>query len=514
MQTANITISHNAADGSTTIAAAGVGTPAVSGGATITIGDTQAQVGDVVAIPVTVTDVSDLDVTGVRVSIAYDPALLTPKNDGAGTPTTAATAGEVVPPEWAVEQNVPAPGTLSVSLAGALDKPAAGAGTLLTLRFDVSPTAALGAPSPVTFAELEMDEGDVAVTGVDGAFHVFAPMYGDVTGNGDVTPYDASWVLGHVVDSLQDPPVELAFPIEETAPVWAHYPLTQENAHEVANADGDVILDGQPNAGGPDIPALDASLILQRDVEIIPVFPVETPPAAPVSAPVASGYGLRGVSASARPGGGVVVLLDMSGMASLRAGELALDYDPALLRPTAASLRHDADAGRPLLAQREGDGRLVVAFAAARPIGASEALLEVTFEVTPRVSRPTASTIRASHLRLNRSRIETDFAFPFRVEPFANRLMANYPNPFNPETWIPFELAADADVTVRVYGLAGDLVRTLELGRHATGEYRGRHQAAHWDGKNERGEQVASGVYLYELSAGSYRALRRMVVLK
>ena len=90
----------------------------------------------------------------------------------------------------------------------------------------------------------------------------------------------------------------------------------------------------------------------------------------------------------------------------------------------------------------------------------------------------------------------------------------NYPNPFNPETWIPFELAEAADVTVRIYGLDGGLVRKLELGARGAGEYVGRESAAYWDGRNADGEAAASGVYVYELTAGDYHALRRMVVMK
>ena len=100
------------------------------------------------------------------------------------------------------------------------------------------------------------------------------------------------------------------------------------------------------------------------------------------------------------------------------------------------------------------------------------------------------------------------------IAPTATRLMPNYPNPFNPETGIPFELTQAADVTVRVYGQDGAVVRTLELGYRAEGYYTGIGDAAYWDGRNESGEQVASGVYLYELQAGEYRAIRRMVILK
>ena len=100
------------------------------------------------------------------------------------------------------------------------------------------------------------------------------------------------------------------------------------------------------------------------------------------------------------------------------------------------------------------------------------------------------------------------------IPPVTTRLMPNYPNPFNPETWIPFELTEAADVTVRVYGQDGSVVRTLDLGLRAEGYHTGVGEAAYWDGRNESGEQVASGVYVYELRAGAYRAMRRMVILK
>jgi len=93
-------------------------------------------------------------------------------------------------------------------------------------------------------------------------------------------------------------------------------------------------------------------------------------------------------------------------------------------------------------------------------------------------------------------------------------LLQNFPNPFNPETWMPYTLGAESDVTISIYNLSGQKVRTLTLGRQPAGDYLTRDQAAYWDGTNDNGEPVASGVYLYELRAGAYREGRKMVLMK
>ena len=98
--------------------------------------------------------------------------------------------------------------------------------------------------------------------------------------------------------------------------------------------------------------------------------------------------------------------------------------------------------------------------------------------------------------------------------PTETALLANYPNPFNPETWIPYQLANPADVTLRIYAIDGSLVRTLSLGHKAIGMYQSRSRAAYWDGRNELGEPVASGVYFYTLTAGDFIATRKMLIQK
>ena len=100
------------------------------------------------------------------------------------------------------------------------------------------------------------------------------------------------------------------------------------------------------------------------------------------------------------------------------------------------------------------------------------------------------------------------------LTPTETELLRNYPNPFNPETWIPYRLAEDAFVTLTIYDLNGQVVRTIEVGHQIAAVYEGRSKAIYWDGRNGLGEGVASGVYFYHLSAGDYSATRKMVILK
>ena len=98
--------------------------------------------------------------------------------------------------------------------------------------------------------------------------------------------------------------------------------------------------------------------------------------------------------------------------------------------------------------------------------------------------------------------------------PKETALLRNYPNPFNPETWIPYQLAEPAEVTLTIYDANGEMVRYLALGHQAAGMYRSRSRAAYWNGRNQLGEPVASGLYFYTLTAGEFSATRRMLILK
>ena len=98
--------------------------------------------------------------------------------------------------------------------------------------------------------------------------------------------------------------------------------------------------------------------------------------------------------------------------------------------------------------------------------------------------------------------------------PHQTQLLANYPNPFNPETWIPYHLANPSNVQITIYDARGSVVRQLDLGHQREGYYTSRNRAAYWDGRNDFGERVASGVYFYHLRADNMSLLRKMLILK
>lgn len=95
-----------------------------------------------------------------------------------------------------------------------------------------------------------------------------------------------------------------------------------------------------------------------------------------------------------------------------------------------------------------------------------------------------------------------------------DQLYQNYPNPFNPETWIPYQLASDADVTINIYNITGQIVRTLHLGHQRSGVYITKEQAAYWDGRDNLGRPVASGVYYYTMLADEFKDVKKMVILR
>ena len=135
---------------------------------------------------------------------------------------------------------------------------------------------------------------------------------------------------------------------------------------------------------------------------------------------------------------------------------------------------------------------------------------------TPKMVEQTLDILRAADdgsLTFRRGIANLERLLAYFV-PEETALLHNYPNPFNPETWIPYQLAKASDVTLHIYAANGAVVRTLDLGHQAAGIYQYRSRAAYWDGRNEVGESVASGIYFYTITAGDFTATRKMLIRK
>ena len=98
--------------------------------------------------------------------------------------------------------------------------------------------------------------------------------------------------------------------------------------------------------------------------------------------------------------------------------------------------------------------------------------------------------------------------------PTTTKLLTNYPNPFNPETWIPYQLATPSDVSITIYNSRGVVVRNIKLGRQTAGYYTTRSRAAHWNGRNSTGERVATGMYFYQFKTDDMSELKKMIIMK
>ena len=101
-----------------------------------------------------------------------------------------------------------------------------------------------------------------------------------------------------------------------------------------------------------------------------------------------------------------------------------------------------------------------------------------------------------------------------RATPDATALLSNYPNPFNPETWIPYQLAKRTDVSITIYNVHGIMIRELPIGIKSAGYYLNSNRAAYWDGKNATGESVSTGIYFYQLKTDDTYYLRKMLIIK
>ena len=289
--------------------------------------------------------------------------------------------------------------------------------------------------------------------------------FGDADGNLSVQAFDAAQTLLHVL-----------------VPHLTGLELIQAN------------VDLDPSGTG--ITPFDASLILQKRVGLISLFPVQTAPS--TNHPQATPASLKGVVDTRQ-----LALSYIDGYLTLSADERAgiLSGD-VLVSGVDGKVVLGEELGQFIVSSRRTDEGLRIVFAGAEAVQGPGELLRIY----PGVGPDTASLARAE---FNDGRIQVLATAPVELGPGAFALHENWPNPFNPETSIRFELAQGSAVQLAVFDALGQKVRTLVDGARAAGSYQ-----VLWDGRNARGAQVSSGVYFYRLQAGDLTQMRRMLLLK
>jgi len=302
--------------------------------------------------------------------------------------------------------------------------------------------------------------------------------YGDMSGDGNVTAFDASIILRAIVGIIEFGPEE------------------RENA--------DVSNNGT-------VTALDAALILQKTVGLIQKFPVELEDVQATPADIRS-YDLSIPDKTIYPGMKITVPIVTDSTAGLLAAELSLAFDSKVLKPVSVYLASQMTGY--ILEYKVANDRLNIAIASPQTHNDSGAIINVEFEVSDKINRNITSRLVLFRQLLNEGANVVVRDGSFKVLPPKTLMYPNYPNPFNPETWIPYQLAEEADVIIRIYDVTGRLVYEKDLGHQGAGFYITKGEAMHWDGKDNFGGKVASGVYFYTLEAGRFRATKKMTLLK
>jgi hypothetical protein len=210
-------------------------------------------------------------------------------------------------------------------------------------------------------------------------------------------------------------------------------------------------------------------------------------------------------------GGNVSVPLRITQASIIAGGDILITYDPTILNAVDVLSEQDF-----LMANISKSGIIKISFA--NTVGCeSDILAEIKFNVisdnTSRLSLQQVTLYRDDLMTI-KPKMEDGWFTSWAMPAKENALLQNFPNPFNPETWIPFQLKQDSDVAIKIYSATGELVRELDLGTKPAGMYVSQDRAAYWDGKNKFGIPVASGIYFYSVKTKDFSAVKKLIVLK
>ncbi|MFC1715300.1 dockerin type I domain-containing protein, partial [Candidatus Poribacteria bacterium] len=268
-------------------------------------------------------------------------------------------------------------------------------------------------------------------------------------------------------------------------------------------------------SGNGSISPFDASLILRLIVGDIAEFPVENPQVAP---PLAYGKSIRRLLPGPLDLSSDLVYIPiiLDRIDSVLSGKLIFEYEPSILE--FVSFASPLDSNGYSFACDAQERRIELVFAGISSQTVEGDLAHLVFRRVPHTTVDYSEPFSIAWAQLNEGAIPVELV-PADISeqiliPRHSALLANYPNPFNPETWLPYQLAQDAQVTISIYDISGHLIRNLDLKMKSAGIYKSKERAAYWDGKNEDGDMVSSGVYFYAIRAGALQAVRKMLLVK
>lgn len=433
--------------------------------------------GDTVTAPISITDAAG--VAGGDFTVAYDKNMLTATD----AKTTTLSAG------MNLEFNPGTPGEIILTMAK-LEGITGGSGPLIDMIFKVNANTVVGTETPLVFKSAVVFNalGDRIPMGTQNGKVIIGPcVKGDVNRDGSIMSSDAILALRIAAKLL----VPTAY---------------QECAADI-NSDGD-------------INSSDAIRILRKTAGLPapPGMGIAMNPSSEVTVSLAEAHGLVGKD--------VAVPVKVDNISILAGGDISVCYDPSVLRAVGVS----SNAGVLLESNVSEPGVVFMSFANADGLNSGN-LAEIKFQVladgVSLLKLQMAKLYNPDALPLSSRRIDREFR-SWAMPAEHSALLQNFPNPFNPETWIPFQLKEGSDIKIRIYSSVGELVRELDLGYKPAGYYVTQDRAAYWDGKDRFGSEVSSGMYFYSIQAQapesprtrglasvpSFSAVRKLIVLR
>ena len=433
--------------------------------ASVSLPNVSTLVGDTVSVAVAVEeDVTALGIFSAQIKISYDSDLITAINVALeGTLTQG----------WVIDDTVVTGSgtsidTIKIAIATPGPDTLSGSGDIVLIKFAVSDSAVIGDSIPLVFEEFFFNEGDPAANTQDGSVQILG--LGDVSGNGRVTAFDAALVLRSTVGLIV---------ISDTL---------------IADVSGDGTIS-----------AFDASLMLRFVVGKITVFPAETggTPKIVLGERIVT---LGDVEDLENGRFAVPVFIDeMDGVLS---GQFELSFDPIKFKAvdaTTSDLTSDY-----LFAHNAQDGRIRLSFAGIESVQGSGRIAEIIFEpVDSGIDDIGEIDVISAQLNEGLFNVVISQFEGISKAPNNVSLYQNYPNPFNPQTVIHYDLLVRSHLKLSVYNIMGQKVATLVDGQRSAGSY-----SIVWDGKNTKGEDLASGIYFYRMETDRVVQTRKLILMR